>query len=295
LLQEADRYKVDIRIRVDVASIEKKRDGFLLQLKNQQGDHEEMHADLVCIAAGGQPKLSGFQWLQNLNVAVETPVPSLFTFNIPDKKLHGLMGVVAKETMVKIPLLKLQETGPVLITHWGLSGPAVLKLSSRAARDLHQLEYSFEVLVNWTPSFHESSLLEMLKQYRLATKQKLGNKNPFELTARLWDYLLERSGIDKDANWTDLSNAALATLSKCLTADRYKVQGKTTFKEEFVTAGGIKLEEIDPLSMESKKIQGLYFTGEILNVDGITGGYNFQHAWSSGFIAAKSMAATAQG
>lgn len=205
------------------------------------------------------------------------------------------MGVVAKETMVKIPLLKLQETGPVLITHWGLSGPAVLKLSSRAARDLHQLEYSFEVLVNWAPSFHESSLLEMLKQYRLANKQKLGNKNPFELTARLWDYLLERSGIDKDAYWTDLSNAALATLSKCLTADRYKVQGKTTFKEEFVTAGGIKLEEIDPLSMESKKIQGLYFTGEILNVDGITGGYNFQHAWSSGFIAAKSMVATAQG
>ena len=295
LLQEADRYKVDVRIRVDVASIEKKRDGFVLQLKNQQGDHEEMHADLVCIAAGGQPKLFGFQWLQNLEVAIETPVPSLFTFNIPDKKLHGLMGVVAKETMVKIPLLKLQETGPVLITHWGLSGPAVLKLSSRAARDLHQLEYSFEVLVNWTPSFHESSLLEMLKQYRLANKQKLGNKNPFELTARLWDYLLERSGIDKDAYWTDLSNAALATLSKCLTADRYKVQGKTTFKEEFVTAGGIKLEEIDPLSMESKKIRGLYFTGEILNVDGITGGYNFQHAWSSGFIAAKSMAATAQG
>jgi predicted Rossmann fold flavoprotein len=290
LLQEADCHKVEIRTRVDVASIEKNGDHFFLQLKNQHDAQEILQADLVCIAAGGQPKLSGFQWLQNLGIAVETPVPSLFTFNIPDKKLHGLMGVVAKEAMVKIPSLKLQETGPVLITHWGLSGPAVLKLSSRAARDLHQLDYSFDVLVNWTPSFHESALLELLKQYRQAYKHKLGSKTAFELTSRLWEYLLERSGIDKDAYWTDLSNAALAALSKCLTGDRYQVQGKTTFKEEFVTAGGIKLEEIDPLSMESKKIKGLYFTGEILNVDGITGGYNFQHAWSSGFIAAQSIA-----
>jgi len=290
LQQEANRHKVEIRTRVDVASIEKNANGFFLELKNQQGDQEKIHADFVCIAAGGQPKLSGFEWLQNLDIDVETPVPSLFTFNIPDKKLHGLMGVVAKEALVKIPTLKLQETGPVLITHWGLSGPAVLKLSSRAARDLHQLDYSFEVLVNWTPSFHESSLLELLKQYRQAYKQKLGSKPAFEHTARLWEYLLERSGIDKDAYWTDLSNAALVSLSKCLTTDRYRVQGKTTFKEEFVTAGGIKLDEIDPLSMQSKKIQGLYFTGEILNVDGITGGYNFQHAWSSGFIAAQSIA-----
>ena len=290
LLQEADRNKVEIRTRVDVASIEKNGDAFTLHLKNHHDAQVTLQADIVCIAAGGQPKLSGFEWLQNLAIAVETPVPSLFTFNIPDKKLHGLMGVVAKEAMVKIPTLKLQETGPVLITHWGLSGPAVLKLSSRAARDLHQLDYSFEVLVNWTPSFHESALLELLKQYRQAYKHKLGSKNAFEITSRLWEYLLERAGIDKDVYWTDLPNSALATLAKCLTSDRYQVQGKTTFKEEFVTAGGIKLEEIDPLSMECKKIKGLYFTGEILNVDGITGGYNFQHAWSSGFIAAQSIA-----
>lgn len=199
------------------------------------------------------------------------------------------MGVVAKDAIVKIPALKVQEKGPVLITHWGLSGPAVLKLSSRAARDLHDVDYTFEVLVNWTSGYHESSMLETLKQLRLTVKQKVGSKNPFDLTSRLWNYLLDKSKIWEDDYWTDLTNTSLIILSRMLTSDRYAVQGKTTFKDEFVTAGGVRLDEINPLTMESKKIKGLFFAGEIMDVDGITGGYNFQHAWSSGYIAAQSI------
>ena len=199
------------------------------------------------------------------------------------------MGVVAKDAIVKIPALKVQEKGPVLITHWGLSGPAVLKLSSRAARDLHDVDYTFEVLVNWTSGYHESSMLETLKQLRLTVKQKVGSKNPFDLTSRLWNYLLDKSKIREDDYWTDLTNTTLIILSRMLTSDRYAVQGKTTFKDEFVTAGGVRLDEINPLTMESKKIKGLFFAGEIMDVDGITGGYNFQHAWSSGYIAAQSI------
>jgi predicted Rossmann fold flavoprotein len=144
-------------------------------------------------------------------------------------------------------------------------------------------------VINWTLGYHESSMLEKLKQLRVTAKQKVGSKNPFELTARLWDYLLDKSQIRTEEYWSDLSNSSLSTLSRMLTNDRYAVKGKTTFKDEFVTAGGIMLGEIDPLTMESKKIKGLFFAGEIMDVDGITGGYNFQHAWSSGYIAAMSI------
>lgn len=289
LMSEAQQFNVGIRLRSEVQKIEITGKGFLLHVKNAESEQQLLQADFMCIAVGGQPKLAGFNWLKDLGLNIETPVPSLFTFNIPDKKLHDLMGVVDKDAIVKIPSLKVQEKGPVLITHWGLSGPAVLKLSSRAARDLHDLEYKFDVVVNWMAGYHESSMLEKLKQLRLTAKQKVGGKNPFDLTARLWDYLLDRSQVAADTYWTALPNASLISLARILTSDIYAVNGKTTFKEEFVTAGGIKLEEIDPLTMESKKIKGLFFAGEIMDVDGITGGYNFQHAWSSGFIAARSI------
>lgn len=289
LMSEAQQFNVGIRLRSEVQKIETSGEGFILHVKNAESEQQLIQADFICIAVGGQPKLTGLKWLTDLGLHIETPVPSLFTFNIPDKKLHDLMGVVAKDALVKIPSLKVQENGPVLITHWGLSGPAVLKLSSRAARDLHQLDYTFETVINWTLGYHESSMLEKLKQLRVTAKQKVGSKNPFELTARLWDYLLDKSQIRTEENWSDLSNSSLGTLSRMLTNDRYAVKGKTTFKDEFVTAGGIMLGEIDPLTMESKKIKGLFFAGEIMDVDGITGGYNFQHAWSSGYIAAMSI------
>jgi len=290
LMAEAEQYSVNIVMQADVISIHKDQEGFKLSVMISGRSAVVEKADFVCIAAGGHPKLSGFDWLEKTGHSIETPVPSLFTFNIPDKHLHALMGVSSKHAMVKIPSLKLQETGPVLITHWGLSGPVVLKLSSRAARELNAADYGFEVRLNWVPDSHESMMLEALKKVKAAARNTIGSKNNFDLSARLWNYLLIKSDIDPETIWPNIPQQALVRLSQSLCNDPYRVSGKTTFKEEFVTAGGIKLEEINPLTMESKKMAGLFLAGEVMNVDGITGGYNFQHAWSSGWIAAKTIA-----
>ncbi|MEY3577915.1 MAG: hypothetical protein RL394_1500 [Bacteroidota bacterium] len=290
LMAEAEQYSVNIVMQADVISIHKDQEGFKLSVMISGRSAVVEKADLVCIAAGGHPKLSGFDWLEKTGHSIETPVPSLFTFNIPDKHLHALMGVSSKHAMVKIPSLKLQETGPVLITHWGLSGPAVLKLSSRAARELNAADYGFEVRLNWVPDSHESMMLEALKKVKAAARNTIGSKNNLDLSARLWNYLLMKSGINPEIIWPNIPQQSLVNLSRSLCNDVYTVSGKTTFKEEFVTAGGIKLDEINSLTMESKKMEGLYFAGEVMNVDGITGGYNFQHAWSSGWIAAKTIA-----
>ena len=290
LMAEAEQYSVNIVMQADVISIHKDQEGFKLSVMISGRSAVVEKADFVCIAAGGHPKLSGFDWLGKTGHSIETPVPSLFTFNIPDKHLHALMGVSSKHAMVKIPSLKLQETGPVLITHWGLSGPAVLKLSSRAARELNAADYGFEVRLNWVPDSHESMMLEALKKVKAAARYTIGSKNNFDLSARLWNYLLIKSDIDPETIWPNIPQQALVRLSQSLCNDPYRVSGKTTFKEEFVTAGGIKLDEINSLTMESKKMAGLFLAGEVMNVDGITGGYNFQHAWSSGWIAAKTIA-----
>jgi predicted Rossmann fold flavoprotein len=229
-----------------------------------------------------------------MGLEVEPPVPSLFTFNIADKQLHALMGVSATEALVKIPACKLEQRGPLLITHWGLSGPAILKLSSYAARELQKLDYAFDAIVNWCPDFNESSMLEKLKTEKSLQRGNIGNKNIFSLTSRLWEYLLFKTDVDPASYWQDIQQKKLVQLSKNICSDQYPVRGKTTFKEEFVTAGGVKLTEIDPFSMESKKIPGLYFAGEIIDVDGITGGYNFQHAWSSGMVAARAISSQQQ-
>jgi predicted Rossmann fold flavoprotein len=290
LMAEAEKYNVNTVMQADVVSIDKDQDGFTLSVMIAGRAPVVEKADFVCIAAGGHPKQSGFDWLERTGHSIEAPVPSLFTFNIPDKHLHALMGVSSKHAMVKIPSLKLQEVGPVLITHWGLSGPAVLKLSSRAARELNAAAYGFEVRLNWVPDSHESMMLDTLKKNKAIARNVIGSKNSFDLSARLWNYLLMKSGIDPENIWPNIPQQALVNLSRSLCNDLYTVSGKTTFKEEFVTAGGIKLEEINPLTMESKKMAGLFVAGEVMNVDGITGGYNFQHAWSSGWIAANSIA-----
>jgi len=291
LMAEAEKYNVNTVMQADVVSIDKDQEGFKLTVAISGRAPIVEKADFVCIAAGGHPKLSGFDWLERTGHSIEAPVPSLlFTFNIPDKHLHALMGVSSKHAMVKIPSLKLQEVGPVLITHWGLSGPAVLKLSSRAARELNAAAYEFEVRLNWVPDSHESMMLDTLKKTKAIARNAIGSKNSFDLSARLWNYLLLKSGIDPDNIWPNIPQQALVNLSRSLCNDLYTVSGKTTFKEEFVTAGGIKLEEINPLTMESRKMQGLFVAGEVMNVDGITGGYNFQHAWSSGWIAANTIA-----
>jgi len=289
-MAEAEQYHVGIMMQADVVSIQQDPEGFKLSVMKVNQNATLETADFVCIATGGHPKLSGFEWIEKTGHSIETPVPSLFTFNIPDKHLHALMGVSSKHATVKIPSLKLQETGPVLITHWGLSGPAVLKLSSRAARELNAAAYGFEVRLNWVTDSHESMMLETLKKTKAIARNAIGSKNSFELSARLWNYLLIKSGIDPEMIWPNIPQQALVNLSRSLCNDQYMVSGKTTFKEEFVTAGGIKLEEINPLTMESRKISGMFVAGEVMNVDGITGGYNFQHAWSSGWIAANTIA-----
>ena len=200
------------------------------------------------------------------------------------------MGVSVENVVIKIIGSKLSESGPLLITHWGMSGPAVLKLSAWGARELAKNNYHFSILINWIPEFNENSLREKLQKIRFeSAAQKIINRNAFSLPNRLWEYLLIQSGIQADLRWADLPAREQNKLIKNLCAQEFTIKGKTTFKEEFVTAGGIQLNEIDFNTMQSKKHPGLFFAGEIINVDGITGGYNFQNAWTTGWIAAKAI------
>ncbi len=291
LINESEKYGVKILMQTRVDEIKcHPETGFNLNIQGPDKSIQNVFADFICIATGGSPMASGLDWLSQMGIEIESPVPSLFTFNIADKKLHELMGVSVTDVTVKIIDTGNQERGPLLITHWGLSGPAVLKMSSRAARDLYKLDYDFRVRLNWVPTFHESSILQDLKDNRIKlAKQTIGVKNPYALPNRLWNYLLDKSMIFSDQSWTNVSSVSMNTLAKMICADEYQVQGKTTFKEEFVTAGGIKLDCINQATMESNLIKGLYFAGEVLNVDGITGGYNFQHAWASGWNVANTV------
>lgn len=285
LLDEAAKYNVDIRLSEGVTAISKRGEEWLVETAPGK---KELCTHLV-IASGGFPKIEQFNWITNTGHTVETPVPSLFTFNMPANPITELMGI-AQTASVKIKGTNYNEEGPVLITHWGLSGPAILRLSARAARDLAAINYRFSVSINWVPSLHENSCREeLIKMRNEHASQKVANRNPFELPSRLWLFFLKSADVNLDARWADLPAKAQNNLARLLTGFECDVSGKTTFKEEFVTAGGVKTEEIDPLTMQSKIQPTLYFAGEIINVDGITGGYNFQHAWTSGFLAARSI------
>ena len=292
LLQQANKYGVEILMNREIVNIEKtisenKDEIFRLYSK----DASIIDAHFVCIACGGFHKSEQYKWLTKLGHSFESPVPSLFTFNAPKNRISELMGISVENVQVKINGTKFSQRGPLLITHWGFSGPAVLKLSAFAAIGLAKMNYDFSITINWLADFHENSLLEKLRTIRneLASK-KMINKNPFNLPHRLWEYHLQECGIDPEIRWADLPAKQQNQLSKQLCSQQFFIKGKTTFKEEFVTAGGIKLTEIDAITMESKIVPNLYFAGEILNVDGITGGFNFQHAWTSGWIAAKEIA-----
>ena len=300
LLKEANKFGVEILMNREVKEIVRReaivgslelgadnRQGFSLVFAN--GDL--MQADDVVVACGGYPKSSMFEWLTSLGHSIETPVPSLFTFNMPKNPVTALMGVVAEKTRVKIIGTKLEEHGPLLITHWGMSGPAILKLSAWGARELANRNYHFTLMVNWVAQYNEQTLRDGWQAIRNQyAAQKIGNRNPFALPNRLWIFLLNECGINEDIRWADLPGKEQNKLIKVLTAHEFEVKGKTTFKEEFVTCGGIKLTEVDAQTMESKLVPHLYFAGEILDVDGITGGFNFQHAWTSGWIAANAIA-----
>lgn len=284
--QEMMRNKVQVLYHKGIDRIEKTGRGFMLHFS----DKSSYEADKVLIACGGFPKAEQYKWLLELGHTIQTPAPSLFTFNIPKHPITELMGVSVPDAAVKVNGTKIAEHGPLLITHWGLSGPAVLRTSAWAARELQERNYEFTIQVNWLLDVKENELKEEIAQIRKELgKQLVQYKNPFNLPRRLWEYQLQQCGIKEETKWGELPAAAQNKLIEVLIRDTYHIKGKTTFKEEFVTCGGVTLSEIDPQTMESRVVPGLYFAGEIMDVDGITGGFNFQHAWSSSFIAAKGL------
>ena len=287
LMIEVNNYGVEILMNKEVKEISKSTDRWKILFAN----YATMEADFICIASGGYSKSSQFEWLKKLGHTIESPVPSLFTFNMPGNTIASLMGVTVENVAVKIAGTKLSETGPLLITHWGMSGPAILKLSAWGARQLVIDNYKFTAIVNWLPPYNEQSLKDKLQQVRFEiAAQKISNRNPFALPQRLWEYLLLQSGVNLDIRWADLPAKKQNKLIKNLCAQEFAVNGKTTFKEEFVTSGGINLEEVDHNTMQSKIAPNLYFAGEVLNIDGVTGGFNFQNAWTTGWIAARAIA-----
>lgn len=284
----AESAGVMVRLHAMVNELVPLHPGFRLLFRDGSTDT----FDRILVATGGQPKKEGFGWLEKLGHAVVPPVPSLFTFNIPDPKLTALMGVSVNPATVELPGERMEVTGPLLITHWGLSGPAVLKLSALAARKLSEKQYKFEVSVNWSGTLSQKQISESLASLRRQQgAMKVHNSTPFELPKRLWDFLLERAALRPSVNWQDLRKEELERISRVLGKDTYVANGKTTFKEEFVTCGGIELSAVDFRTMESKVVPGLYFAGEVLDVDGLTGGFNFQAAWTTGYVAGVAMAA----
>lgn len=288
LMKEVNKHGIEILMNREVRKLELESEKWEVEL----GNNENMHADFVCIASGGFPKLQQFDWLKGTDHSIISPVPSLFTFNMPKHPITELMGVVVPEATIKIQSTKLKNTGPLLITHWGMSGPCVLKLSAWGARELHERNYDFTINVNWLNDAKEQSLKDELQLIRNTKgSQKIANNNLFQLPNRLWLFLLQQAGVKDEWRWADLPAKEQNKLIQLLCNHEFQVKGKTTFKEEFVTAGGVDLKQVDPNTMQSKLHPNLFFAGEILDVDGVTGGFNFQHAWTSGFIAAKTIAA----
>ncbi len=242
----------------------------------------------IVMASGSNPKM--WELLQNLGHRIVAPVPSLFTFNIKDPRIKYLMGLSAVAS-VKVKKSKLESSGPLLITHWGMSGPGILRLSAWGARELAEKKYQFSIQVNWlneTTTIEET--IDMLKKIKEQNAKKLVAKYAhFELPKRLWENLVKASGIEEETKWADVSKKQLNAFAEQLINAEFHVSGKSTFKEEFVTAGGIDLKEVNFKTMESKILPNIYFAGEILNIDAITGGFNFQNAWTGGFIVANSI------
>lgn len=257
-----------------------KEPGFEIELKSG----ERLKCDRVILATGSNP--SGFKWAKHLGHTIESPVPSLFTFNISDRRIEDLAGVSVANAKVKLPEAKLEQSGPLLITHWGLSGPAVLKLSAWGARFLHDRHYRASLLINWLPQYNP----EVLRQQLLGVKSQLSQRLvvsscPFPIPRRLWERLTSAIGIDEPKRWADIPNKTLDRLLQELVQGEYQIAGKGAFKEEFVTCGGVNLKEVDFKTMESRRCPGLYFAGEILDIDGVTGGFNFQSAWTTAWLA----------
>ncbi|CAG0947894.1 3-dehydro-bile acid delta(4,6)-reductase [Anaerolineae bacterium] len=283
LIDAAHAAGVQVRSGVHIRSVAK-LDRFVIDLK----DADALIADRVLLATGSNPH--GYEWAAALGHTIEPPVPSLFTFEIDDARLKDLPGISVEKATVKISGTSLAQTGPVLITHWGLSGPAVLKLSAWAARELAGQHYRAEVLINWLPDFKGDQLQQRLMSIKAElARQSIGASSPLHLPSRLWKRLISAVGIDGDQKWTEVSKRALNDLANELSRGSFLMSGKGAFKEEFVTCGGVRLDEVNFKTMESRRCAGLHFAGEILDIDGVTGGFNFQSAWTTGWLAGRAM------
>lgn len=285
-LEEARRH--DIRIITNETVTRIQTGGGRFQVLTQSG--VEYRGRRVLIAIGGSPKPDAYAFIRDLGHTVSKTIPSLFTFNDPGRTFSDLMGIAVADGEVRIAGTKFRQEGPLLITHWGFSGPAVIRLSAWAAEYLHSIDYDFTILVSWIGSVKENELRITLQGHKEAHgKQKIYGHPLFGLPQRLWVRLCALAEIPEEKIWGETSQKNVNKLLENLCRHPIRIKGKTTFKEEFVTCGGVDLREIDMETLESKKVEGLFFAGEVLNVDGETGGFNFQAAWSTAFIAAKSI------
>lgn len=303
LLGEARRLGIQIHTTTPVRAVERHPEGFQIFAKGQIHNSESpgngperqpfLVADRVLLATGSSP--AGFRLATSLGHKIVAPVPSLFTFNVRDQALQGLAGVSVEpvELTLRVQGEKpLKQTGPLLVTHWGLSGPAVLKLSAYGAVGLHRQHYQAELQVNWLPSLAQDELrCQLLQAKQNQGKRLLLRHCPLPLPRRLWHYLVQhRVGLDPELTWANLPKSGLQKLVLELNQGKYAISGKGVFKEEFVTCGGIRLRDVDFKTMESRLCPGLHFAGEVLDIDGITGGFNFQNAWTTGWLAGRAMA-----
>ncbi len=273
-LREAHRHQISIRTGVKVNSLDDVQD-----------------YDFVAVCTGGSPRAEGLQWLADAGHEIVQPVPSLFTLSIADRSFCDLMGLVVEGATVMIPSTKFRSEGALLITHWGVSGPAILKLSSYAARHISDHAYQVPLSINWTGQ-RESVVMEVLQTIRAQHPQKqVQSIRPYGLQQRLWEYLLTKTLAGRAQNrWEQLSQKDLNRLTNALTNDAYQTSGRAAFRDEFVTCGGVALSGVNPSTMESRHIPNLYFAGEVLDIDGITGGFNFQAAWTTAYAVAHAIA-----
>ena len=288
-LREALHRQIQIETGAEVCTVEVSKD--VLRVMTTSGS--TYRGRRVLIAVGGSSKRDAYSFIEKLGHTIRAPIPSLFTFNDSTKRFADLMGVSVPDAEVRIAGTRFKQGGPLLITHWGLSGPAVIRLSAWAAEHLHSVNYDFMALVSWVgPSSEDATRTFLLSQKSTRSKQRIRGHPLFDLPQRLWVRLCELSDVPEGKIWSEISKQNLNRLLEHLIKCPFHIKGKTTFKEEFVTCGGVEFSEVDPETLESKFVKGIYFAGEVLNEDGETGGFNFQAAWSTASVAARAMFAS---
>jgi hypothetical protein len=288
-LDKAKQLGIKIELECSVISMHQLENGLQLQVEKQHSINQKINTDVVIVCTGGFNQLKAYEFLKNTGHKIHPPVPSLFTFNIPNNPIHQLMGLSVPQVKVKIKCSSFFTEGPLLITHWGFSGPAILKLSAFAAQELAKENYHTTVTINWLNNEQNEVRDRLINCFKTNTKTQIANLQEFVLPKRLWNFLIAKSEIPSSKLCSELTKKEINKLVECLVNDQYEMKGKTTFKEEFVSCGGIDLKEVDFKTMQSKKWKNLYFAGEILNIDGITGGFNFQAAWTTGWVTAQTV------